>query len=61
MTDEELLALTGSVQSLLREALALCKLNSSKFSPVRMILKAKMDLTAIVAASTEDVQEAATE
>ncbi|QOL20261.1 hypothetical protein [Candidatus Bodocaedibacter vickermanii] len=61
LTDEELLALTGSVQSLFREALALCKLTSPKFAPVRMMLKAKMDLTAIVAASTEDVQEAATE
>lgn len=56
LTEQELVALTGTVNALLKAALEKCNFKSPKFAPIRMLLKAKMDLTV-----AESVQEATAE
>lgn len=62
LTGQELVTLTGSVNTLLKTALTNCKLKSPKFAPIRMMLAAKMDLTATTdAQASEGAQEATVE
>lgn len=55
LTEQESAALTSTVTTKLKTALERCKFKSPKFGPIRMILKAKMDLTV-----ADDAQEAST-
>ena len=59
LTDQELVTLTASVNHLLRTALERSQFRSPKFSPLRMVLKAKSNLTAID--TTSGAQEAVAE
>jgi hypothetical protein len=60
LTEEELITLTGMINTLLRAALERCNFKSPKFAPIRFMLAAKVDLIGTAAAQASEATQETT-